>query len=95
MAIAASALALYPGALEAAIAGTRTGGDARNRVYLEGRLTVDQGVPAELEALCFDPQTSGGLLAAVDPAVVDELAAVGFALIGAVVDGPDRVKLLP
>ncbi len=95
MAIAASALALYPGALEAAIAGTRTGGDARNRVYLEGRLTVDQGVPAALEALCFDPQTSGGLLAAVDPSAVDELAAVGFALIGAVVDGPDGVRLLP
>jgi hypothetical protein len=43
--------------------------------------------PAAFEALAYDPQTSGGLLAAVDPAAVDDLtsAAAGFVTIGEVV----------
>lgn len=61
----------YPGAREAAERGVRTGGDPRNREYLTDRLssTADQAG----EALCFDPQTSGGLLAALEPAAADEL----------------------
>src|SRR3954469_4335717 len=39
LAFDASALPLYPGALEAAQAGTRTGGDPRNRQHLEGKVT--------------------------------------------------------
>ena len=58
---------LYPGALEAAERGVRTGGDPRNRDYVAGAPRVD-GVAAGAEALCMDPQTSGGLLAAIDPA---------------------------
>lgn len=47
------------GALEAARAGTRTGGDARNREYAP----VDaDGVPEELLTLGYDAQTAGGLL---------------------------------
>lgn len=61
----------YPGAREAADRGVRTGGDPRNRDYLAGRL--DSTATSSGEALCFDPQTSGGLLAAVDPVVADEL----------------------
>ncbi len=48
-----SRLPLYEGALEAAAAGTRTGGDVRNREHLAGR--VDSSVTAAVEALCFDP----------------------------------------
>jgi selenide,water dikinase len=73
-------IATYPGALEAANAGARTGGDPRNRDYLDGHL--DSTAPAGPEALCFDPQTSGGLLAAVDPAAADELEAKGFSRVG-------------
>nr|MDQ2724947.1 selenide, water dikinase SelD [Actinomycetota bacterium] len=51
----ADTLPLYAGALEAAEAGTRTGGDARNRSHLEGRVDVDAS-PA-LAAVAFDPQT--------------------------------------
>jgi selenide,water dikinase len=65
----------YPGAAEAAATGTRTGGDARNRDYLNGHL--DSTAPPGPEALCFDPQTSGGLLAAVAADVAADLLAAG------------------
>lgn len=81
---------LYDGALAAARAGVRTGGDARNREHLAGH--VVSSAPEPLEALAYDPQTSGGLLAAVEPAVVPQLAHAGFHLIGLVeADGPGVV----
>ncbi len=64
----------YPGALAAADRGVRTGGDPRNRDYVAAHL--DSTAADGPEALCMDPQTSGGLLAAVDPAVVDGLSAM-------------------
>jgi selenide,water dikinase len=90
----AGALPLYAGALDAAAQGVRTGGDARNRAHLKGHLTVD-GVEDAVEALAFDPQTSGGLLAAIAPAAAgaDELRERGFTAIGRVVDGPAHVVL--
>ena len=81
------ALPLYPGALEAAEAGVRTGGDPRNRSHLEGRVLSD--APAAVEALAFDPQTSGGHLAAVPLQFAGEL----WEAVGRVVDGPPRVHL--
>ncbi len=89
----ASALPLYPGARAAAERGTRTGGDPRNRAHLNGRLTST--APAALEAIGYDPQTSGGLLAAVTPADADTLVAtgVGFVVIGEVVEGSPGVEL--
>ena len=84
-------LPTYLGARDAADRGVRTGGDARNRDYLEGHLESTAS-PAD-EALAFDPQTSGGLLAAVDEAAVDGLTAAGFTRIGTVGDGPARLIL--
>jgi len=91
----AAALPLYRGALVAAEAGVRTGGDARNRAHLSGRVEVGAAAGAALDALVHDPQTSGGLLAAVDPAAVDALLAAdaGFAAVGRVEPGPPRVAL--
>jgi selenide,water dikinase len=85
-----TSLPVYDGAVEAARRGTRTGGDARNRAYLGDAIEVACDDEA-LVALCFDPQTSGGLLAAVDPGAVDDLP--GFEVVGAVVEGPARVRL--
>ena len=87
----AAALPLYPGALAAAERGTRTGGDARNRAHLEGRVTSTAS-PA-LEALGYDPQTSGGLLAAVDARPAPSgwwPPGSGFVAIGEVVAGARR-----
>jgi selenide,water dikinase len=47
------------GALDAARAGTRTGGDPRNREFAP---VEADGVPEELLALGYDAQTAGGLL---------------------------------
>jgi selenide,water dikinase len=60
----AGALPALDGALEVAAEGLRTGGDRRNREFAEPHVELD-GVPAEIEALGFDPQTAGGLLVSV------------------------------
>ena len=57
----ASALPALDGALEAARAGVRTGGDPRNREFA-GAHVSSEGVPEELLALAYDAQTAGGLL---------------------------------
>jgi selenide,water dikinase len=89
----ASDLPLYDGALAAAETGTRTGGDARNRQHLEEHVTVAAGVDVALEAIAYDPQTSGGLLASVDAAAVTDLVTEGFAVVGDVADGVAGVEL--
>ncbi len=79
------AVPLLPGARAAWKRGARTGGGSRNYDWLEA--SVDWGTVADAErALLLDPQTSGGLLLAMAPAVVPEyLARVdGAAVIGAV-----------
>jgi selenide, water dikinase len=72
-----------------------TGGDARNRAYLQDHVTVGAGVPRAVENLCFDPQTSGGLLAAVSPSAATDqgLAEAGFVTVGRVVAGGPGVEL--
>ena len=66
--VEAAALPLLAGALELARAGVETGGAGHNRRFVAEALTVASGVSAELVTLAHDPQTSGGLLAAVPPA---------------------------
>jgi selenide,water dikinase len=89
----ASAVPLLEGALSLAAAGTRTGGDARNRAALAGRVVTAAGDDDPRVVLAYDPQTSGGLLAAVDPAAAAPLAAAGFAVVGEVAPGPPAVEL--
>jgi selenide,water dikinase len=87
-----SALPFYPGAWAAAEAGTRTGGDPRNRSYLGDRLVSTAADTAA--ALSIDPQTSGGLLASVDPACAGALLDVGWWEVGAVLEGSPTVELV-
>ncbi|MGH2464611.1 MAG: selenide, water dikinase SelD [Candidatus Limnocylindrales bacterium] len=80
-AFAAANLPALDGALELARAGVETGGGGHNRRFVAPALDLDPAVPAELVTLAHDAQTSGGLLAAVDPsrvvAVEAALAAAG------------------
>jgi selenide,water dikinase len=83
-------LVAYPGALEAAQRGLRTGGDPRNRDYVQAHLTST--ATPEGEALCMDPQTSGGLLAAISPQAVAGLSPM-WTLVGEVQAGPASIVL--
>lgn len=87
-----SALPLYPGALDIAKSGHRTGGDPRNRLYVGDHLTATAD-DAHV-ALCMDPQTSGGLLAAVPQATADLLTASGsWTAIGHFVAGGPALEI--
>ncbi len=60
-------IAYLPGAIDAARAKFFSGGLKNNRQFLEGCVQFRSGVPEEFHALLLDPQTSGGLLAAITP----------------------------
>ncbi len=77
----AAALPALPGALAVAAAGIETGGAGHNRRFVAPYLDLGRAVPAEVVALAHDPQTCGGLLAAVGPGMVDAVAA-GLAAAG-------------
>jgi len=81
----------YPGAREAAERGVRTGGDPRNREYVADFVRSTAGAAGE--ALCMDPQTSGGLLVAVHPSVVASLSE-GWWRVGEVAAGPAAIVLI-
>lgn len=99
--IRTGALPLLPGAREAVREGMVPGGLLANRNWALARTEVS-GVPDELLMLACDPQTSGGLLAAVPPDHADRLLAeaarrgVNAAVVGEVVAGrPGTGVLLP
>lgn len=60
------ALEFLPGALDAAKAGAIPGGLNRNRDFVAGCVEMRAQLTPEHEALLYDPQTSGGLLIAID-----------------------------
>jgi selenide, water dikinase len=89
----ASDLPLLPGALDYAQAGVDFGGVNRNRDHLAKRVHGLDAISLEMQRLLFDPQTSGGLLIALEPSaaetLVTTLRADGYAaaVVGEVVDG--------
>jgi selenide, water dikinase len=60
--ISAGAVPLLDGALECVRAGFIPGGLKNNRDFAECLVEYDDGVPDDVRALLFDPQTAGGLL---------------------------------
>ena len=84
-------LPAYDGARRIAAGGTRTGGDPRNREYVRGNIEVHADDDAL--ALCMDPQTSGGLLAAADRSAVARLVDEGFMVIGRFDEGPAGITV--
>jgi selenide, water dikinase len=70
-----AAFEYFPGALEAAREGHLSGGLRNNRAFVGDCAAFDAGVSPEHQDLLFDPQTSGGFLAAIEPESAD--AALG------------------
>jgi selenide, water dikinase len=79
----ASSLPALSGALALAASGIETGGAAHHRRFVASALSIADGVPGDLATLAHDPQTSGGLLAAIPG---EGLAAVEAALADAGVE---------
>lgn len=83
----AGAVPLLPGAMALAARNT-PGGGRTNREHFEASVEASEAVEPDRLALLYDPQTSGGLLAAVAPEAVEPLVAalrsagVGVARIG-------------
>lgn len=73
----AAALPALEGALDLARTGIETDGAGHNRRFVAPSFEQDPAVASELVTLAHDPQTSGGLLVAIEPA---KLAAVEAAL---------------
>jgi selenide,water dikinase len=62
-----TAFAYFPGAVQAARDGHLSGGLRNNRAFVAECAEFAENVPQEFRDLLFDPQTSGGLLAAIAP----------------------------
>src|SRR4029077_1913011 len=69
--IATSRLPIFDGALAIA-AENRSGGLGTNRLQF-APTTMSEGIAEDVLDLCYDPQTSGGLLASVDAASMEAI----------------------
>lgn len=87
-------------ALEMYERGMSTGVNPVNRELVAGVTRFEHDLPAWHEEIVFDPQTSGGLLIAVDPHEVDEIsvalrrADVAAVRIGEVLPPRDDIRLI-
>jgi selenide, water dikinase len=97
--LAGSSLPALPGALAAAAAGSRTGGDGRNRDHAAAAVDL-VSQPSEIDLLGFDPQTAGGLLVSIPSAKAAVLearfraAGLFLARIGRVEEGAAGVAVV-
>ncbi|MRV73981.1 selenide, water dikinase SelD [Duganella sp. FT92W] len=94
------AIPLLPGVAQLARDGYFTGASGRNWDAYGKDVVLPGDLPAEHHALLTDPQTSGGLLVACDPASVDDVLALfrregfdGAAVIGRMAAGPAQVSV--
>jgi selenide,water dikinase len=71
--IETAAVGFLPGALDCARAGAQPGGLKNNREFAGCDVEMGVEIAPEVEALLYDPQTSGGLLIAVAEAQADRL----------------------
>jgi selenide,water dikinase len=71
--IDASAVRFLPGAIEYSKAGAHSGGLNNNRDFVESCVSMPAEIAPEIEALLYDPQTSGGLLISLAEAEAKKL----------------------
>jgi selenide, water dikinase len=67
--IVSKAVSLLPDVLELISQGMLTRGDRNNRVYVGESVKIAESVGKEMQSALFDPQTAGGLLIAMPPAM--------------------------
>jgi selenide, water dikinase len=60
--ISAGSIQFLPGAIEYSVAGAHSNGLRNNREFASDCVEMDAEIAPEIEALLYDPQTSGGLL---------------------------------
>ncbi len=92
---------LFPGVLEYAAGGILPGAIERNKESCGDRVLADESLPQEMVDICYDAQTSGGLLVAVAKKDADDFLKAlhrdgisAAAVIGKVVGkGPGRVQI--
>lgn len=89
-------LPAMPGALDAAATGLVPVGTGKNRTSIAAVLDIADGADELRVDLALDPQTSGGLLAAVTPDAAERLLRrlSGAAVVGRVTDSPAGAVLL-
>jgi selenide,water dikinase len=86
-----------PGAVSYALEGAIAGGLKNNREFAACAVETARAIPAEIEDLLYDPQTSGGLLIALpEPDAADlERVLEGAYRIGRVIDkGVKPIRLV-
>jgi selenide,water dikinase len=71
--IAVDAVRFLPGAVEYAREGAIPGGLKNNREFASAVVAAQRDMPAEIQDLLYDPQTSGGLLISLPEADAEEL----------------------
>lgn len=76
MRIKYAALPLLANVYHYAESGCVTGGARRNEAYLTSHVRISERIDAIEREILWDPQTSGGLFAAIDPALWPVLAAL-------------------
>lgn len=74
--IEAARVPLLPGALEYAEKGALPGGLKNNREFASGDVETSPGLSSALEALLYDPQTSGGLLIALSEREANQVPSI-------------------
>jgi selenide, water dikinase len=99
--IEANMLPLLPGVLALAKSGIATGASNRNWQSYDNEVRTLEPLPAYLQAILTDPQTSGGLLVACDlselPSVQGIFARLGFSeasVIGRMIRGKPEVHVV-
>ncbi len=92
-------LKLLPGTVDYIKAGALTGGANATRQYLEGKISIDSSLPDYASHIVHDPQTSGGLLIAIDASRANDLLKhmiennLDAAIVGNVLEKSDRVVI--
>ena len=90
---------LLPNLIDYVDLGMIPAGTYNNRDYMKDSIIDFEKIPVEITDILFDPQTSGGLLIAVDPQEATKLNnelklnGISSEIIGSVISNAGKIKL--